>query len=171
MDAPNGELKDREEFWDTLGSYLLHLPVRTSPILGGDFNARLGLKATAGHVGTSGIGRRNHRPQDRVDSEHGSRLRDTLESAGLCAPLTLLRPPCSGWTWQKPDQNGRSRIDHWAVPKSWMSRITHKGSGPWLNHPLQPATRAVDHLPIRLVKAIPFLWEILPEPKPKPTWG
>ena len=94
MDAPNGEARDREEFWEVLNNCLVHLPRRSAPILGGDFNARLVLWPTAGHVGNSGIQRRNQRPQDLVDSENGAQLRELLERHGLCAPLTFLRPPC-----------------------------------------------------------------------------
>ena len=61
VDHPNGELKDREMFWDTLNSYLSHMPKRTSPILGGDFNARLGPWATKGVVGDTGRGKKEGR--------------------------------------------------------------------------------------------------------------
>ena len=31
MDAPNGEARDREEFWEILNNFLCHLPRRSAP--------------------------------------------------------------------------------------------------------------------------------------------
>ena len=93
-------------FCETLNPYLAGRPARTTPIMGGDFNAHVGE-----HVDTPSVGRCG----GTAENANGTELRELAEQAGLLLPLTFLRAPHCGWTWQRSDGPNRPLVNSWRL--------------------------------------------------------
>ena len=151
-------LVEREAFWKCLNRFSDSLPGRTTLIVGGDFNAHVGVT----HDGVAGpCGQEAFTP-------NGEALCDWARSQASFLPSTHLKGRPSGWTWQRSDGSARRRLDYWMIPASWRAFVFARGTGVVNCNPMQGATKAIDHRLICLtLQGYPRLWERFPPRPPR----
>jgi len=104
---------DKEWFYEQLQATLNEVPKRDVVLIGGDFNAKLGIDNPIG----------KHAPG--VINDNGERLTEfCLSNEFLAANAMVARHPRRMHTWRHPDGHTKNQIDFLLVPKRWSTSLT-----------------------------------------------
>ena len=109
---------DQEQFYEDLQRAINKAPKRSTMVVLGDFNAKIGkCPSQLPTVGQYGLGERN---------DAGDTLFSFCEANSLSIVNTLFKQPARRqYTWTSPDGKHRNQIDYILVHKRWRKSITN----------------------------------------------